>query len=73
MAEHAVVEWKPILGFASYHVSNQGEVMNIRTKRILKPGILPNGYFFVILRKENAPIITMFIGLSLWRFSTIPR
>ena len=53
MAEHAVVEWKPILGFASYHVSNQGEVMNIRTKRILKPGILPNGYFFVILRKEK--------------------
>lgn len=47
-----VIIWKYIEGFTGYKISNRGSVMNVRTKRILKPYI-NNGYYTVRLNKNK--------------------
>lgn len=47
------VDWMPILDYPNYIISNIGEVMNIRTKRILKPATNPRGYKEVSLWKAG--------------------
>lgn len=47
-------EWKPILGFENYEVSNQGRVRNQNTHKILKP--YPNvrtNYLYVMLYQDT--------------------
>lgn len=47
-------EWKNIEGYEGvYQVSNFGEIKNIKTNRILKAGINSDGYYCVVLRKNN--------------------
>lgn len=46
-------EWLSIVDFPLYLVSNQGRVMNKRTKRLLKPAISAHGYKEVSLWKNN--------------------
>lgn len=46
-------DWMPVIGYPNYAVSNIGEVMNINTKRILKPAITKEGYKQVNLWKQN--------------------
>ena len=41
--------YKIITDFETYEVSNMGNVRNIKTKRILKPGISVHGYYYVNL------------------------
>lgn len=41
--------WKEIAGFPNYAVSNRGRVMNLKTGRVLKPGVNSHGYAFVVL------------------------
>ena len=43
----------PLIEYPNYAVSNYGNVKNIKTNRILKPGINGKGYYMVILMKEN--------------------
>lgn len=45
--------WKTIEGFENYEVSNNGEVRNKKTGRILKNSTAPNGYLRVNLRANN--------------------
>lgn len=45
--------WKTIQDFTKYEVSDQGEIRNIKTKRILKPSKCANGYLQVHLRRDN--------------------
>ena len=49
-------EYKPILDYPSYEVSNLGNVRNIKTGRILKSGIGNHGYKIVVLCKDGKPI-----------------
>ena len=42
-------EWKVIQEAPNYEVSNYGDVRNIKTKKILKPGKLKAGYLKVVL------------------------
>lgn len=44
--------WKTIQNFENYEISDEGQVRNIKTKRILKPSSV-NGYLKVTLRKNN--------------------
>ncbi len=46
--------WKQIDGYENYEVSICGQVRNVKTKRILKPG-LRKGYYRVDLSKDNKP------------------
>lgn len=47
-------EWRCISGYNGvYEVSSQGNVRNAMTGRILKPGMLRNGYLIVVLSKSN--------------------
>jgi hypothetical protein len=41
--------WKMINGYANYEISSFGRVRNIKTSRVLKPGIETAGYSYVIL------------------------
>ena len=43
----------PLIDYLNYAVSNYGNVKNIKTDRILKPGINGSGYLHVILMKDN--------------------
>lgn len=45
--------WKPLRNFPSYNGSSEGRIMNVRTRRILKPTINEKGYYQVCLRKNN--------------------
>ena len=45
-------EFRVIKDFENYEVSNFGNVKNIKTERILKPGINRDGYYHVILCKR---------------------
>ena len=45
--------WLPIKNYPNYEVSICGMVRNITTKRILKPIINSNGYYFVNLSKNS--------------------
>ena len=50
-------EYKIIKDFENYEVSNFGNVKNLKTGRILKPGIEGHGYHFVILYKDGKQFI----------------
>ena len=41
--------WKKIEGYPNYEISICGSVRNFTTKRILKPAVSNNGYYFVEL------------------------
>ncbi len=41
--------WLPIKGYDNYEVSICGQVRNVKTKRILKPGVNSCGYYLVAL------------------------
>ena len=43
--------WMPIKGYENYEISICGSVRNIKTKKLLKPGISSNGYYIVDLYK----------------------
>jgi hypothetical protein len=45
--------WLPIKDYPNYEVSITGSVRNINSKRILKPSINRNGYYFLELNKNN--------------------
>lgn len=72
--------WKPITEFEGYEVSNLGRVRsyfkhcgknwNISNypQRILKPGISPDGYLYVCLRKNNKSKIKRIHQLVLLSF-----
>jgi len=49
-------EWKIILNYPNYEVSNLGNVRNIKTKRILKTGVNPSGYYIITLNQKNKTI-----------------
>ena len=46
-------QYKIIKDFPNYEVSNFGNVKNIKTGRVLKPGIEGHGYYNVILYKDR--------------------
>ena len=46
-------EYKSIVDFENYEVSNFGNVRNIKTGRILKPSIDSHGYYKVSLCKDK--------------------
>ncbi len=46
-------EWRSITGFANYQVSNIGRVRNVKTEKILKPGLQARGYYQATLYKEG--------------------
>lgn len=46
-------QWKAIPGYKNYEVSDLGNVKNVRTGRILKPGKNRNGYLLVRLSKNR--------------------
>ena len=48
-----VVVWKAIEGYPNYMVSNKGDVLNRKTKRILKPGWGDGGYHKVNLCEDG--------------------
>jgi hypothetical protein len=48
-----VVVWKVVVGYPNYMVSNKGDVMNRKTKRILKSGIVGGGYQAVLLYENK--------------------
>ena len=48
-------EWKKIKGFENYSVSNDGEVRNDRTGRILKPYLSTSGYYQVMMGRKTVP------------------
>ena len=45
--------WLPIKDYPNYEVSICGSVRNFTTKRILKPGLSTNGYYSIVLCKNN--------------------
>ena len=45
--------WKDVKEYQNYEVSNQGQVRNIKTKRILKPNKKKNGYLEYRLYKSG--------------------
>ena len=46
-------DWRSVINFPQYIVSNYGRIMNIHTKRILRPAKKPAGYLQVSLWKQN--------------------
>jgi hypothetical protein len=48
-------EWEKIKGFENYSVSNDGEVRNDRTGRILKPHLSTSGYYQVMMGRKTVP------------------
>lgn len=45
--------WKPLRNFPSYDGSSEGRIRNIRTQRILKTTVDPNGYLKACLQKNG--------------------
>ena len=45
-------QWRMISGFPNYMISSCGRVMNIRTFKVLRPGINSSGYLHVCLSKD---------------------
>jgi hypothetical protein len=45
--------WKTIQDYENYEVSISGSVRNVKTKRILNPSIVGNGYYAIILYKNG--------------------
>lgn len=46
-------EWRPVPGFPKYEVSNNGEVRNSKTGRIMKTSIDYRGYETICLRESG--------------------
>ena len=46
-------QWMQVSGFPRYMISSCGRVMNIRTFRVLKPGMTSKGYLFVSLCSDG--------------------
>lgn len=46
-------EWRVVANYSQYVVSNKGRIMNIFTKRLLKPAVKPAGYLQVHLWKNG--------------------
>lgn len=46
-------EWRAVVGFDRYAVSNLGRVMNCKTGRILRPGLNNHGYLNVVLARDG--------------------
>lgn len=46
-------EWRSIESYPNYEVSDHGNVRNVLTSRVLKPGVKSNGYLVVVLRKNE--------------------
>jgi len=51
--EKLIQTWKPIDGYPNYKVSSFGNVKNIKTDKILKPGIDKDGYYQVYLSNNG--------------------
>ena len=47
------MEWKQIQGYENYEVSNEGQVRNRKTGKVLKPQKNNSGYLLVGLRKNG--------------------
>ncbi|WP_312681466.1 NUMOD4 domain-containing protein [Lactococcus taiwanensis] len=47
--------WRPILDYENYVVSNLGNVKNIKSNKLLSPGLDKDGYKLVVLYKNNKP------------------
>lgn len=49
-----MIEWRPVKGYENlYLVSSEGDVKTLKTGRIKKSWVHPNGYSFVWLYKNN--------------------
>ena len=48
-----IKNWIKIKGFENYSASDQGNIRNDKTERILKPGTSDSGYYYVVLRKQK--------------------
>ena len=46
-------EWKPIVGYENYEVSNLGQVRNVKSGRILKPQMDKDGYLRLELQNPK--------------------
>lgn len=59
-------EWKPIVGFDNYLVSDLGRVMNAKRGTIMKQATQRNGYKYVSIRnnegKQKSPMIHRLVG-----------
>ena len=53
MNNNQIETYANITGFSNYQVSNFGNVKNIKTGRILKPGTEGSGYLYVILMDDG--------------------
>ena len=51
-----MVRWIPVKGFSKYEVSNEGNIRNKKTGRILKQQIGTHGYNVLTLRKNKVPV-----------------
>ena len=51
-----IKNWIKIKGFENYSASDQGNIRNDKTERILKPGTSNSGYYYVVLRKQKKVI-----------------
>ena len=58
-------EWKPISGFESYHINENGEILNKFGKK-LKPGKLSNGYSHVSLSNDTIKGKHMYVHQLVW-------
>ncbi len=46
-------EWRDVVGFPNYTISNFGRVWNVKHERFLKPSFEPNGYAHVHLYQNG--------------------
>jgi len=47
--------WKAVVGFENYLVSNDGEIKNKKTERILKQHISTSGYYQIMMGRKTIP------------------
>ena len=53
MVQEIIEEFRMVQGFIDYQISNMGRVLNVKTKRILKPYNDGRGYLVVGLYKDS--------------------
>lgn len=53
MSAESSEEWKPVVEFENYEISNMGRLRKTKTQRILKPSLTRSGYLKAILTKEK--------------------
>lgn len=46
-------EFKQIINFPNYMISNQGRIKNLKSNKFLKISLTKNGYYFVNLKADN--------------------